>query len=65
MKKLVLIGLAFALFNFFGFWGHLVLFQSTWPFISWVSIIAHVVVLIIFPYKKVFKYEIKDAKTIR
>lgn len=63
MKKLILIGLGFALLNFLGFWAHVILFQSKWPFLSWISIIAHVVVLIIFPYTKVFKYA-KQSKNV-
>jgi tetrahydromethanopterin S-methyltransferase subunit E len=64
MKKVVIIGLAFALFNFFAFWGHTVLFQSNWPYLSWVTIIAHIVLLIIFPYKKVFTYETEESKNV-
>lgn len=65
MRKLILLGLLFALFNFGAFWCHILLFQSPWPFASWISILIQTIVLIIFPYKKVFRYEIKDTKTVR
>ena len=65
MKKHILLGLVFALFNFFAFWFHIILFQSPFPFSSWASIIIHIILLIIFPYKKCFKHEIKDTKIVR
>lgn len=64
MKKYILLGLAFAVFNFLAFVGHILLFQSTWPFSSWISILAHIVILIIFPYKKLFKNEIEKTSSL-
>jgi putative flippase GtrA len=65
MRKYLLLGLLFALFNFGVFWCHILLFQSPWPFSSWISILIQIIILIIFPYKKVFKHEIKDTKNAR
>lgn len=65
MKKYILLGLLFALFNFGAFWCHILLFQSPWPFASWISILIQIIILIIFPYKKCFKHEIKESSTVR
>lgn len=65
MKKHLLLGLLFALFNFGAFLCHILLFQSNIPYLSWVSILTHIVILIIFPYKKCFKHEIKESNTVR
>ncbi len=54
MRKVVLFGILFAAANFMAIWGHIILFQSSWPFSSWVSFSLHVVGLLYFPYKKVF-----------
>lgn len=64
MRKYLLLGLLFALFNFGAFWCHILLFQSNTPYLSWVSGLVHIIILIIFPYKKWFKNEIKDTKTV-
>lgn len=65
MRKYLFLGMLFALFNFGAFWCHILLFQSPWPFTSWISILIQVIILIIFPYKKWFTNEIKDSKTVR
>lgn len=65
MRKYLLLGLLFALFNFGAFWCHILLFQSPWPFAAWISGLIQIIILIIFPYKKVFKHEIKDTKVVR
>ena len=64
MKKYLLLGLAFAVFNFLAFCGHILLFQSFWPYAAWISVLIHIIILIIFPYKKCFKHEIKESKTV-
>lgn len=64
MQKYILLGLAFALFNFGAFLCHILLFQSSWPYAAWISVLIHIIILIIFPYKKCFKHEIKDTKTV-
>lgn len=64
MKKYLLLGLAFAVFNFLAFLGHLLLFQSPYPYSSWISVSIHLIILIIFPYKKCFKHEIKESNTV-
>jgi hypothetical protein len=59
MQKKILYGFAFLVLNFLFVLGHIELFQSNMPYISWGSMIAHVVLLIIFPYKKFQKHEAK------
>jgi hypothetical protein len=60
MQKLILYGFVFCVVNFLFVLAHIELFQSNIPYISWGSIIAHIVLLIIFPYKKFIKHETKQ-----
>jgi len=59
MQKKLLLGLAFTLSNFLLFQIHLYIFKSSIPFLAWLSAIIHIVLLIIFPYTKIFKNEKK------
>lgn len=63
MQKIILYGFLFCLVNFLFVLGHIELFQSNIPYISWGSIIAHIIGLIIFPYKKFIKHETKQGSS--
>lgn len=63
MQKLILFIFLFFSINFLFVLGHIELFQSNIPYISWGSMIAHVVLLIIFPYKKFIKHETKQSSS--
>ncbi len=45
----------FALLNFIAFWGHWWVFKTNHPYLAWGTAIAHLIVLIFFPYSKYFR----------
>ena len=55
MKRVFLAVFAFVIFNFLIALLHLWLFKTSVPFIAWITVSLHVVLLIIFPYKKFFR----------
>ena len=55
MRKNLLFWFAFVLANFLLFQGHLFLFRSNAPLWAWATGVLHVVLLILFPYRKFAK----------
>jgi hypothetical protein len=55
MKKNVLIGFLMFTANLLIIWFHLWLFKSPFPFAAWVTLFIHIILIIIFPYTKIFK----------
>ncbi|MCU0354996.1 MAG: hypothetical protein MUD08_14850 [Cytophagales bacterium] len=55
MRKNLLFWFAFVLANFLLFQGHLFLFRSNAPLWAWATGVLHVVLLILFPYRKFTK----------
>jgi len=52
MKIKLLYLFLFLIANLFLVLLHLWIFKSPWPFAAWVTAVIHVILLIIFPYKK-------------
>lgn len=55
MQKTILFILLFGVVNFFIILAHISLYQSDTPKLSWISMIVHALLLVIFPYGKIFK----------
>lgn len=55
MRQNLLFGLLFVVSNLLIGYGHILIFQSSFPMAAFVSILLHLVYLIIFPYSKTFK----------
>jgi len=64
MKKIILFLFLFGIINFLAVLGHIELFQSNIPYISWTSMAIHVVGLVLFPYKRFFiiKQQTNESK---
>jgi hypothetical protein len=58
-KKLLLLGLTFIVGNILFFFFHFWVFKTSLPYLAWVSGLTHIVLLIIFPYTKIFTNEKK------
>ncbi|WP_276486043.1 hypothetical protein [Paraflavitalea pollutisoli] len=54
MQKAILFILLFGVMNFFIILAHISLYQSDTPRLSWLSMIVHAVLLVIFPYRRIF-----------
>jgi hypothetical protein len=54
--------LLFVALNFLLYLAHIQLFQSAWPYSAWVSMGAHVIGLLFFPYAHFFNFSPKQPK---
>ena len=59
MKKTFLVGLAFIAINILFFLFHFWIFKTDFPYLAWATGLLHIVLLIIFPYTKIFFNEKK------
>lgn len=59
MNKRILSAFAFFVGNFLFFQLNLWIFKSSYPFLGWLAAIVQIVLLIIFPYKKILNNEKK------
>jgi ABC-type branched-subunit amino acid transport system permease subunit len=59
MKKTLLLGLAFLVSNILLIVLHFWVFRSSMPMLAWATALLHCVLLIIFPYTKIFTNEKK------
>jgi hypothetical protein len=57
MRKIILKILALVVLNLVFIWGHHILFQSPYPFLVFLSLLTHLVILITMPVEKMFKKE--------
>lgn len=53
-QRVILRIIGMAIFNFAGILTHIQVFQSAIPYLAWGTIILHVVMLAIIPWKKFF-----------
>lgn len=66
MRKTILTIFLFLVVNLLLIWIHITLFQSTFVWFGWISGFFHIILLIIFPYKKIIKQnEIKKSDAAR
>lgn len=62
MKRILLLALAVVVANFLAILLHVELYQSRIPQLSWGSMLIHLAILIVLPYKSIFKLKIKQDK---
>lgn len=66
MRKIILIVFLLLIANLLLCWLHIEMFKTSFVWSAWITGFAHIVLLIIFPYKKIFKqHEIKKSNTVR
>ena len=57
MRKNIAVVLIFIAINILIFFFHLSIFKGSMPYLAWVSGFVHLILLITFPYNKLFKNE--------